>query len=134
MVVVMVYTILYSAKFGGGGGNFRGSASCKSRIQRLPYSCQFLAAAAEFELLVAMLGCSASHFQYGRDFAQGKTSSRAFLVSFIGAHQLRIQQVRDASPLTNAMDVERTCESGPQNLEVFTIDSHVAIDVHAIVQ
>ena len=69
-----------------------------------------------------------------KHFAQRPTSSRLPLLELINY----LSQARDTSLLTNAMDVEGTYKSGPQESKSvgfeITVESHVALDVYAMVQ
>ena len=91
-----------------------------------------------FALAVATMTCLAARFQI-QAFLVGQTLSRVFLVLFVGAHLLCLSSQRQAdSPLANAMDVKRTYEGGSQESGSVwfetTIECHVALDVHAMVQ
>ena len=82
----------------------------------------------------AMFGCSLPN---SIAFAQGRRSSRVLIRSFELINYA--SQARDASPVTNTTStVEETYDGGPQESESIcfetTIECHVALDVHAILQ
>ena len=81
-----------------------------------------------------MLGCSLPN---PSNLLRGKTSSRAFSVCLLELINY-VSQARDASPLRNAINVEGTYIRGPNKSGgvhfKIAVESHVAFDVHAIVQ
>ena len=111
--------------------SFRRNKFCGSRI---PIShTHFLEVACVHSCNNAMLGCSLSN-----PSVLVRDKLRLVPSQFCSFELINYaSQAGDTSPLTNAMDVKGTYESAPResgSVREKTIEGHVALDVHAIMQ
>ena len=111
------------------GINFADQAFLLTTPSRRPH--------ALFVLTVATTPSSAARFQIQAFLLRGELClgpSRFVLLELINY----ASQARDASPLTNALDVEGSYEGGTQESRSVrfetTMERHVALDIHTILQ